>query len=69
MTMMESSPLVALKEYCVENRLKELQESLDRYAGHQDTTEILLKTMSNTKQSISLFFTGVPLYKTLQTPT
>ena len=34
---------VARKGYCAEYWLKEFQESMDRWAGHQDITEILLK--------------------------
>ena len=37
----QSKP-VAWKEYCAEYRLKELQESMDRFTGHCDITEILL---------------------------
>ena len=43
---------VALKEDCAEYWLKELQESIDRCTGCCDITEILLKTVSNTVQSI-----------------
>ena len=41
---------VALKEYCMEYWLKELQESMDRWAGCPD---ILLKTALNTIQSVN----------------
>ena len=44
---------VAWKEYCEEYWLKELQESMDRHTGHQDVTEILLKTALNIIQSIN----------------
>ena len=44
---------VAWKEYCVEHWLKELQESMDRYTGCWDVTEILLKTVLNSIQSIT----------------
>ena len=43
---------MALKEYCTEYWLKELQESMDRCTGHRDLTEILLKTTLNIIQSI-----------------
>ena len=39
---------VALKEYCAEYWLKELQERMDRCTGHCYTTEILLKMVLNT---------------------
>ena len=42
---------VAWKEYCAEYWLKEHQESMDRYSGHRNITEILLKTALNTIQS------------------
>ena len=45
---------VAWKEYCGEYWLKELQESMDRYTGSRDKTEILLKMALNTIQSINL---------------
>ena len=35
--------LVARKEYCAKNWIKELQESMDRCTGRRDETEILLK--------------------------
>ena len=41
------------KEYCADYWLKELQESMDRYTGHRDITEVLLKTALNTIQSIN----------------
>ena len=44
---------VAWKEYCAEYWLKELQKSMDRCTGHQNITEILLKTALNTIQSIN----------------
>ena len=50
MVMLESSHAVALKEYCTEYWLKELQESMDRCTGHCDITEILLKMVLNTIQ-------------------
>ena len=40
------------KEYCVENWLKELQESMDRCFGHHHITEILLEMVLNTIQHI-----------------
>ena len=43
---------VAWKEYCAEFWLKELQESMDMCTGRRDITEILLKTVLNTIQSI-----------------
>ena len=43
---------VAWKEYCAEYWLKELQESMDTCTGRRDVTEILLKTVLNTIQSI-----------------
>ena len=43
---------VALKEYCAEYWLKELQESMDSCTGRCDITEILLKTVLNIIQSI-----------------
>ena len=43
---------MAWKEYCAENWLKELQESMDRCSGHCDITGILLKMALNTIQSI-----------------
>ena len=45
---------VAWKEYCAEYCLKELQESMDRCTGCRNITEILLKTVLNTIQSINL---------------
>ena len=42
---------VACKEYCAEYWLKEHQESMDRYSGPRNITEILLKTALNTIQS------------------
>ena len=44
---------VALKEYCGEYWLKELQESMDRCTGCSNITEILLKMALNTIQSIN----------------
>ena len=44
---------VACKEYCAEYWLKELQESINRYTGSRNITEILLKMVFNTIQSIS----------------
>ena len=41
-----------LKEYCAGYWLKELQESMDRFGGRSDITEILFKTALNTIQSI-----------------
>ena len=41
-------PPVAWKECCAECRLKEFQESMDRYTEGRDITEILLKTALNT---------------------
>ena len=46
--------LVAWKEYCAGFWFKELLESMDRCTGCRNITEILLKTASNTKQSIFL---------------
>ena len=42
---------MAWKEYCAEYWLRELQESINRYTGHSNITEILLKTALNTIQS------------------
>ena len=39
---------MAWKEYCTEYLLKELQESMDRWTGRRDITELLLKTVLNT---------------------
>ena len=47
---------VAWKDYCVENWLKELQESMDRCTGHSKIPEILLKTALNTIQSVNLVY-------------
>ena len=47
---------VAWKECCTDYWLKELQESMDRSTGCHDITEILLKTASNTIQSINQSF-------------
>ena len=44
---------VAWKEYCGENWLKELQESMDRCTGCRNITEILLKMVLNIIQSIN----------------
>ena len=44
---------VAWKEYCVEYWFKEIQESMDRYTGCHDITEILLKMVLNGFQSIN----------------
>ena len=44
---------VAWKEYCVEYRLKQLKESMDRCTGHCDVTKILLKTVLNIIKSIN----------------
>ena len=41
---------VVWKEYCVEYRLKELQESMDRCTGRPYISEILFKTAFNTIQ-------------------
>ena len=46
--------LVAWKEYCAEYWLKDLQESMDRYTGHRDITEIMLKAALITIQSINV---------------
>ena len=43
---------VAWKEYCAEYWLKELLESMDRCTGCSDITEILMKKVLNTIQSI-----------------
>ena len=43
---------VACKEHCTKYLLKELHDSMDRYTGHCDITEILLKTALNNNQSI-----------------
>ena len=48
----ENSQLI-WKEYCVEYWLKELQESMDRWTGCCNMTEILLKTALHTKLSIN----------------
>ena len=46
---------VAWKEYCAENWLRELQESMDRCTGRHNITEILLETALNPfNQSINL---------------
>ena len=45
---------VAWKEYCVE-LLKGLQESMDRCTGHNNITEIVLKTALNTTQSTKFY--------------
>ena len=45
---------MASKEYFGEFWLKELQESMNRCTGHRNITEILLKTVLNTIQSIKL---------------
>ena len=45
---------VAWKEYCAAYWLKELWENMDRCTGCRDITEILLKTVLNTIQSINL---------------
>ena len=47
--------LVAWKECCIEYWFKELQKSMGRCTGRRDTTEILLKAVLNTIQSISHF--------------
>ena len=47
--------VVAWKEYCAEYWLKEFQESINRCTDHLDITEILLKTVLNTIQSINYF--------------
>ena len=44
---------VAWKEYFAEHWLKKLQESVDRCTDRGDITEILLKTVLNTIQSIN----------------
>ena len=44
---------VAWKEYCGEYWLKELQESMGRCTGRHFVTEILLKRVLNTIQSIN----------------
>ena len=44
---------VAWKEYYAEDWLKELEESMDRCTGCSNITEILLKRMLNTIQSIN----------------
>ena len=49
---------VPWKEYCAEYWLKELQESMGRYTGCHDVTEILLKTALDTIQSINQHFEG-----------
>ena len=41
---------VAWKEYCAEDWLKELQESIGRRTGRRDVPEILLKIALNTFQ-------------------
>ena len=49
---------VAWKEYCAEDWLKELQESMDRCTGNHDITERLLKTaltLSQTSPSLYVF--------------
>ena len=45
---------MALKEYCGEFWLKELQDNMNRCTGHSDITEIFLKMALNTIQSIKL---------------
>ena len=42
-TMVMGKQPVAWKEYCAEYQLKERQESMYRYTGHHDITEIVLK--------------------------
>ena len=44
---------LAWKEYCAEYWLKEHQESMDRYTGRCDMTEILLKTALNTIKKVN----------------
>ena len=44
---------VRWKEYCAENWLKDPQESMDRYTGHRDISEIVLKAALKTIQSIN----------------
>ena len=50
---------VAWKEYCAEYWFKELQKSKDRYTGHRDKNEILLKMALNTHT------TNQPIWKQL----
>ena len=47
--------------------VRKLQESMHRYTGYRDITEILLKTVINTVQSISR--SSVILYKFLENMT
>ena len=53
---------MALKEYCAECWLKELQKSMDRCTGRRDITEILLETALNTIQSIDQSGSGIFFY-------
>ena len=46
---------VAWKDNLAQYWLKELQESMGRCTGHHSITEIMLKTVLNTIQSINLF--------------
>ena len=52
MVIWEKKP-VAWKEYCMEYRLKELQESMDKCTGRCNITEKLLKMVLYTLQSIN----------------
>ena len=49
---------VAWNEYCAEYWLKDLQESMDRCTGRRNITEILLKTVLDTIQSINKWKEG-----------
>ena len=51
-TMVREKQPVAWKEYCAEYWLKELQECMGRCTDRRYLTETLLKTASNTIQSI-----------------
>ena len=52
-TMIVGKQPVVWKEYFADYWLKKLQESKDRCTGCHDITEILLKTVLNTIQSIN----------------
>ena len=53
--------LVALRECCAESWLNEPRESMGRCAGRRELTEILLKTVLNTIQSINQSFVRTAL--------
>ena len=54
---------VACKEYCAEYWQEDLRESMDRYTGCRNTTEIMMETTLTPIKSNQLSYLYIPGYK------